>query len=182
MPTKVKSGAAKGANKRSTKPSSSGSSSKSKPKASHPATQQKSKPSAATKPKKKLPPHMRYTEKELKVPHLNGIRPTGVQKIPNRKKGKVFVDDGEGMRTIMAMVMAEKEGNIESKMQRARQMEEIREAKKAEAESRAQSKKESFEERKKDIRKGKKGGPKTEAAPERVEKSDRKPKKRVSFG
>ena len=103
--------------------------------------------------------------------------------MPNKKKGKVFVDDGDSMRTIMAMVMAEKEGNIESKMQKARQMEEIREARRVEAEKKAQSKKEGLEEKKSEIRKGKKKGRKLED--EDVDDSaqrERKPKKRVSFG
>lgn len=184
MTTKVKAGAAKSANKRSTKPSSSGSSSKNKKKPSTPATQHRPKPSSATT-KKKLPPHKRYTEAQLKVPQLNGIRPAGVQKLPNKKKGKVFVDDGDGMRTIMAMVMAEKEGNIESKMQRARQMEEIREAKRVEAEKKAQSKKEGLEERKSEIKRGKKRVRKVEdddVDVARSEKKERRPKKRVSFG
>lgn len=43
--------------------------------------------------------------------------------------------------TILAMVNAEKEGQIESKLMKARQMEEIREAKKKEAEARQQEKK-----------------------------------------
>lgn len=43
--------------------------------------------------------------------------------------------------TILAIVNAEKEGQIESKMIKARQMEEIREAKKKEAEARADKKK-----------------------------------------
>lgn len=73
-----------------------------------------------------------YTEKELGIPKLNSIIPAGVQKPHGVKKGKNFVDDKESMMTIMAMVQAEKEGNIESKMMRARQMEEIREARKAE--------------------------------------------------
>jgi 60S ribosomal subunit assembly/export protein LOC1 len=45
------------------------------------------------------------------------------------------------MMTILAIVNAEKEGQIESKMIKARQMEEIREAKKKEAEARADKKK-----------------------------------------
>lgn len=43
--------------------------------------------------------------------------------------------------TILAIVNAEKEGQIESKMIKARQMEEIREAKRKEAEARAEKKK-----------------------------------------
>ena len=89
------------------------------------------------------------------MPSLNGIRPAGVKKLPNQKKGKTFVDDGEGMRTILAMVMAEKEGNIESKMMRARQLEEIREAKRVEAEERAQKKRAGLDEKKEAMKHGK---------------------------
>jgi hypothetical protein len=45
------------------------------------------------------------------------------------------------MMTILAMINAEKEGQIESKMMKARQMEEIREAKRKEAEARQQQRK-----------------------------------------
>jgi 60S ribosomal subunit assembly/export protein LOC1 len=48
------------------------------------------------------------------------------------------------MMTILAIVSAEKEGQIESKMIKARQMEEIREAKKKEAEARAEKRKSKF--------------------------------------
>ncbi|KAF7186517.1 60S ribosomal subunit assembly/export protein loc1 [Pseudocercospora fuligena] len=146
------------------------------------------KPKSNTKDKKKLPPHKRYTEKELKVPQLNGIRPAGVQKPPNAKKGKNFVDDKESMNAIMAMVMAEKEGNIESKMMRARQMEEVREARRLEAEKRAGEKKQKMDDRKQDIKNSKKrrrsdGDATTaqsESKPEEVAKKSKK--KRVSFG
>jgi 60S ribosomal subunit assembly/export protein LOC1 len=46
------------------------------------------------------------------------------------------VDDREGMMTIMALVNAEKEGQIESKMVKMRRMEEIRDARRVEAEKR----------------------------------------------
>ena len=45
------------------------------------------------------------------------------------------------MMTILSMVHAEKEGQIESKMMKARQMEEIREARRKEAEVRQEQKK-----------------------------------------
>lgn len=45
------------------------------------------------------------------------------------------------MATILAMVNAEKEGQIESKMMKARQLEEIRDAKRREAEARQAKKK-----------------------------------------
>ena len=69
------------------------------------------------------------------------ITPAGVQKSKGKKKGKVFVDDNESMMTILAMVNAEKEGQIESKMMKARQMEEIRQARQKEMEARAEEKK-----------------------------------------
>lgn len=192
MPTKVKGGSTKGNNKRSQKPDSFGSSSKAK-KPVKPAAkpvQQKPKSSKDLLQRKKK---KTYTAEQLGIPQLNGIRPTGVTKPPNAKKGKNFVDDKESMNAIMAMVMAQKEGNIESKMMRARQLEEVREAKKAETEKRAESRKEGLEERKRDIKeKGKAGkkrgrdeGETTGAGDQGKEaepKTAKKPKKRVSFG
>ena len=153
----------------------------------------------ANKKKKKV-----YTAAELGIPELNGITPEGVTKPPNMKKGKNFVDDNEGMAAIMAMVMAEKDGNNQSKMQKARHLEELREAKKAEAEKRAQSKKETFEGRMENIKaqesvKRKRGGKIANDADEpesrksiknghfkgfgNDEPLDKKPsRKRVSFG
>lgn len=104
--------------------------------------------------------------------------------------------------TILAMVQAEKEGNIESKMIRARQMEEIREARKAEAEKREAGRKEKLvrigytfntqytmlttlqEGVKDELRKKKnKKGTKSSDADMDVEPAAEKPrKKRVSFG
>ena len=161
MATKVKHTASKASNKRPTKPSQSRSSSSSKPKSKtgpKPVpTQHKPKPSTLSlKHKHKKPPHLRYKETELNVPQLNGIRPAGVLKPPKTKKGKQFVDDKESMNAILAMVMAEKEGNIESKMMRARQMEEIREAKRLEAEKRVEGKRQGLEARKQEIKTGKK--------------------------
>ncbi|KAF7545168.1 hypothetical protein G7Z17_g9379 [Cylindrodendrum hubeiense] len=80
------------------------------------------------------PKRRSYTEEELGIPKLNTITPVGVIKPKGKKKGKVFVDDRESMNTILSLVQAEKNGQIESKMIKARQMEEIREARKVEAE------------------------------------------------
>ncbi|THY89561.1 hypothetical protein D6C92_07149 [Aureobasidium pullulans] len=123
-----------------------------------------------------------YTDKELNIPTLNGIRPAGIQKPNGVKKGKTFVDDKESLMTILAMVQAEKEGNIESKMIRARQMEEIREAREAEAEKREAGRKEKLEGVKDDLRRKKnKKGSKPEA--DETEPAAEKPKKkRVAFG
>ncbi|KAN0073484.1 60S ribosomal subunit assembly/export protein LOC1 [Elaphomyces granulatus] len=97
-----------------------------------------------------------YTEKELDLPTLNMITPVGVQKPRGKKKGKTFIDDQESMMTIFAIVNAEKEGQIESKMMKARQLEEIRESKRKEAESRQQQKKSKLEDIKQELRRKKK--------------------------
>ena len=62
----------------------------------------------------------------------------------------------ESMMTILAMVNADKEGQIESKMMKARQMEEIREARKAETEKRQEMRKAKLEEAKEGVRKKRK--------------------------
>jgi 60S ribosomal subunit assembly/export protein LOC1 len=61
------------------------------------------------------------------------------------------------MMMILEMVNADKEGQIESKMMKARQMEEIREARKAEAEKRMEIRKSKLDEAKDSIRKKRKG-------------------------
>lgn len=62
----------------------------------------------------------------------------------------------------MAMVQAEKEGQIESKMIKARQMEEIREARKVETEKKEQEKKSKLEGVKESLRKKRKRNAKGE--------------------
>ena len=57
------------------------------------------------------------------------------------------------MNTILAIVQADKEGQIESKMIKARQMEEIREARKIEAEKKEEERKERLNETKESLRK-----------------------------
>ncbi|KAI4655025.1 60S ribosomal subunit assembly/export protein [Alternaria triticimaculans] len=130
-----------------------------------------------------------YTEKELDIPALNGIIPAGIAKPKGVKKGKKFVDDPASMMAIMSVVNAEKEGHLESKIAKARQLEEIREAKRKEAEARKSDKDQAFEERKQDLKKKRKrhsepgaGGNKDEG--DKIKEKDRKSKqrKRVSFG
>ncbi|KAF2155874.1 hypothetical protein K461DRAFT_290853 [Myriangium duriaei CBS 260.36] len=172
----------KSSGKSSSKVTKSGSSA-SKGKKSGPvkATQQKTKPTSHRPDKKKK---RVYTEKELGIPTLNSIKPAGVLKPNGTKKGKTFVDDKEGMMAILAMVQAEKEGDIESKIMRARQMEEVREAKRAEAERREGEKKRKFEEVKDEVRRA--NGDKRKRKQERVTQDEEAPKtkskKRVSFG
>ncbi|TKA52776.1 60S ribosomal subunit assembly/export protein LOC1 [Cryomyces minteri] len=187
-PTKGKSSSSKGSKKPSARSSSSATTSKSKKSTPtrKPATQQKTKPtvSSLAPPRKKK---RIYSEKELGIPKLNMITPAGVQKPKGKKKGKIFVDDRESMMTILAMVNADKEGQIESKMMKARQMEEIREARKKEAEARQEVRKSKLEDTKDSLRRKRKHkssetDPEAEdrdAAPSRSAKAS---KKRVSFG
>lgn len=189
MAGKTKSGSSKGQNKRPVKSSSSGLSSKIKKAKPHkPAPKPIQQKSKSSTPSAKKPPHLRYTERELNVPQLNGIRPAGIQKPPNTKRGKIFVDDKEQMNTILAIVMAEKEGNIESKMMRARQLEEVREARKLEAEKRAQSKKAGLEEKKKEIKNKKRKRRHSNVDTTVTEDNNneqsaiKKPRKKVTFG
>ncbi|KAI3392909.1 hypothetical protein diail_4996 [Diaporthe ilicicola] len=134
-----------------------------------------------------------YSEKELGIPELNMVTPIGVEKPKGKKKGKVFVDDRESMNTILSMVQAEKDGQIESKMMKARHMEAIREARKQEAEKKAAERKERLDETKNSLRKKRKRPERSAADDDKAnEKSMRnvelqgtkavKPKKkRVSF-
>ncbi|KAK4147090.1 uncharacterized protein C8A04DRAFT_24884 [Dichotomopilus funicola] len=156
-----------------------------------PATQVKGRPNLKGLDKKKK--QKSYTEKELGIPELNMITPVGVTKPKGKKKGKVFVDDRESMTTILALVQAEKEGQIESKMMRARQMEEIREARRAEADKKEAERKARLEDTKESLRRkrkrtaGKSGGDRDDGE-ENVKavaltgtKAAKAKKKRVSF-
>lgn len=60
------------------------------------------------------------------------------------------------MTTILSLVQAEKEGHIESKIMKARQMEEIREARKVEADKKAAERKAKLEDTKESLRKKRK--------------------------
>ncbi|KAI1438750.1 hypothetical protein GGR50DRAFT_690908 [Xylaria sp. CBS 124048] len=142
-----------GASKSAKSSSSGGGVSKSKKPAVPLGKQMKGRTAAdlLKKKKKKV-----YTEKELGIPQLNMITPVGVTKPKGKKKGKVFVDDKESMSTILAIVQADKEGQIESKMIKARQMEEIREARRVEAEKKEAEKKAKLDETKDSLRKKRK--------------------------
>ncbi|TLS30386.1 hypothetical protein PpBr36_02440 [Pyricularia pennisetigena] len=127
-----------------------------------------------------------YTEKELGVPKLNMITPVGVEKPKGKKKGKVFVDDPESINTILAIVQAEKEGQIESKIMKARQMEEIREARRIEAEKKEAERQAKLEDTKNSLRKKRSRNNKTqnEGVSELAatgSKATKAKKKKVSF-
>ncbi|PGH06658.1 60S ribosomal subunit assembly/export protein LOC1 [Blastomyces parvus] len=193
----------RGSSSKASNKSSSASKSKSKPlSSSSRISKPKSKSSVSRPPPKEVkakprtaPENLKrrkrrtYTEKELNLPQLNMITPVGVTKPKGMKKGKVFVDDQESMMTILAMVNAEKEGQIESKMMKARQLEEIREARRKEAEARHMEKKEKLESVKDSLRKKKRqstdgakdDGKKSSSSTSRETQSSKPSRKRVSF-
>lgn len=87
------------------------------------------------------------------------------------------------MNTILAMVQADQNGQIESKMIKARQMEEIREARKAEAAKKEEERRARLEDKKDSLRKKRKRkstGDVDETFKE-MASIGTKPKKRVSF-
>lgn len=94
-----------------------------------------------------------YTVKELNVPVLNTVAmPAAVQK--KRKKGKVFVEDQASLLGILAEVNEAKEGQIRSKLERIKDLEEVRERKRIEMEHKERSKAALMEKRKADLRGG----------------------------
>lgn len=68
----------------------------------------------------------------------------------------------ESINTILAIVQAEKEGQIESKIMKARQMEEIREARRVEAEKKEAERQAKLEDTKNSLRKKRSRSNKTE--------------------
>lgn len=119
----------------------------------------KTKPGAQqVKPKKKKPT---YTDAQLNLPVLNSIVPANAKTThkaggTGKKKNKTYVDDAESMMTIMAIVNAEKDGELEGKVQKERQMEEIREARRKEAEKKELARRGKIESVKEDIKSAKK--------------------------
>lgn len=148
-----------------------------------PGGEQKSKSRlSSNRPKKRV-----YKESELDIPKLNGIIPAGIAKPKGQKKGKTFVDDPASMLAIMSMVNAEKDKDVESRIMRARQLEEVREAKRKEMEERAEEKASKFEETKKGLKKKRKSKHSDSARMEDIDddapkKAAKGKKKRVSFG
>ncbi|KAL9945250.1 60S ribosomal subunit assembly/export protein [Verticillium nonalfalfae] len=140
--------------------------------------------------KRKRDKNKKYTDEELGLPKLNMITPVGVEKPKGKKKGKIFVDDRESMSTILSIVQAEKEGQIESKMIKARQMEEIREARRLEEEKKVEERRAKLEDVKDGLRKKRKRSNKNTGADEDkvselaaagTRATKPKSKKRVSF-
>ncbi len=103
-----------------------------------------------------------------------------------KKKNKIYIDDRESMMTIMALVNAEKEGQIESKMVKMRRMEEIRDARRAEAEKKEEERRGRLEGIKSGFKRGRKaeGGKKgrdAEVKGEELNDTKKPAKKKVAF-
>lgn len=136
---------------------------------------------SATKKKPRV-----YTEKELGVPKLNtALNPVGVK--VKGKKGKKFVDEAS-LQLILAEVQQESNEVRASKLERARQLEVIREAKRREIEEKEQRDKEKLESKKKELKsKPKRNNAKVgEEFPQKIERVSKDSKKansrkRVSF-
>lgn len=126
-----------------------------------------------------------YTEKELAIPKLNkAIDPEGVNR-PRGKKGKVFAD-ADAMMRILYQVTESADSRNASKLEKARQLEAIREAKRVEMEKKEADKTEKLAQKKREIKHNKrKGGKKDEQAAALIEDGDasaaKKSKKRVAF-
>ncbi|KAK9449411.1 uncharacterized protein V1518DRAFT_415930 [Limtongia smithiae] len=113
------------------------------------------------------------------------LKPAGI--VHRRgKKGKVFVDDKDTLTKVLSLVTAKMDEQHATKIERAQQLEAIREAKRKEIEKREQDKVDKLENKKKEIkqsRRKRKGGPSADddddVDPRRAKRS--KPGKRVRF-
>ncbi|KAI9808688.1 MAG: hypothetical protein M1825_003840 [Sarcosagium campestre] len=106
---------------------------------------------AAKKKAKALP-----SAESLGIAPLNTIVPAGVKKPrgSGKRRGKVFIDDAETQMAILALVNAEVDGVVEGKVGKARKLEEIREARKQEAEFKEKARRGKLEQKKDEMRQG----------------------------
>lgn len=95
--------------------------------------------------------------KELGIPKLNtAIDPEGAKKALRGKKGKKFVDNDQ-MNLLVSIVNEKIDSRNASKLEKARQLEMIREQKRKEIEKREAEKEAEIEQKKKEIKKTSRG-------------------------
>lgn len=98
-----------------------------------------------------------YTEKELGIPTLNkAINPEGVKIAKRGKKGKIFADQDK-MLQIVKSVNLHLDSRNASKLEKARQLEEIREAKRKEIEQKEQEKESKLSKKKSELKRQRRG-------------------------
>lgn len=123
-----------------------------------------------------------YTAEELGIPKLNtALQPQSVVK-KSGKKGKKFITDSK-LQIILAEVQQKSNDDTASKLERARQIEAVREQKRLEMEEREQATQEKLERKKKDVRKKGKGASQKAAEKISDDTGERptKSKRRVAF-
>ncbi|KAK9381718.1 uncharacterized protein V2V93DRAFT_367665 [Kockiozyma suomiensis] len=85
------------------------------------------------------------------------LKPAGI--VHRRgKKGKVFADDKDSMQKVLTIVTARMDQVHATKIERAKELEAVREAKRKEIEKREQAKIDKLEQKKRDIKKAKRKG------------------------
>ncbi|KAK9464922.1 hypothetical protein V1512DRAFT_83015 [Lipomyces arxii] len=121
-------------------------------------------------------------KKPAKEPELQlntALKPAGI--IHRRgKKGKVFADDADTLSKVLSVVTARMDEAFATKIERAKQLEEVREAKRNEIEKREAEKVSKLESKKREIKRSKRKLGKS-AAVDRDEIEHVKPKRSVRF-
>ncbi|KAF8427426.1 60S ribosomal subunit assembly/export protein loc1 [Tirmania nivea] len=130
----------------------------------------------------------RLAQLEKTLPKLNGVVPAGVTKARGGKKGKRFVEDKQSMLEILRLVNEVKEEKIEEKLEKGRQLEALREARRKEQDARDEQRKSRLERAKDKVRGKRAGGQskfeeqdKEEVREKKAKAAAGKTKKRVSF-